>query len=192
MKVLLIKGSPRENGNTSQLGERLLDAAEEEGHDTRKLSLVHLSLEQCTACMACQSEGRCVMRNDDIKQVENAILWADVMVLATPTHWGNMSSLMLAMFERLFGFLIQERARGAPLALNAKGKKAVIITACSTRWPLNWIFNQSRSVFSRLKEICRYSGIKITKKLVLPGTLEMKEVPTKHLKKAAKIGRRLG
>jgi multimeric flavodoxin WrbA len=142
--------------------------------------------------MACQSEGRCVIRGDDLPQVEDAILWADILVLATPTHWGNVSSHMLGMFERLFGFLIRERARGAPVALNAKGKKAVLITACSTPWPLNWLFNQSRSVFSRLKEICRYSGLKIAGKLVLPGTFGMQETPAKYLAKAEKIGRRLG
>lgn len=192
MNVLLIKGSPRRHGHTSQLGDQLLSAAADAGHHTEVLSLVHLSLKDCTACMACQSEGKCVIRDDDIEQVENAVSWADVLVLATPTHWGNMSSLMLRMFERLFGFLIRERARGAPVALKAKGKKAVIVTACSTPWPINWIFNQTRAVISRIKEICRYSGIKITKKLILPGTFEMKEVPAKYLSRAEKIGRRLG
>jgi len=191
MKVLLIKGSPRERGHTSQLGAALLAGAADAGHATQVLSLARLSLKQCTACMACQSEGRCVIRGDGIEQVEAGILWADVLVLATPTHWGNMSSLTLGMFERLFGFLIRERARGTPVALNAKGKKAVIITACSTPWPLNWVFNQSRAVVSRLKEICRYSGVELTGKLVLPGTFGMQEIPAKSLARAEALGRRL-
>lgn len=141
--------------------------------------------------MACQSRERCIIRDDDIEQVENAVLWADVLVLATPTHWGNMSSLMLRMFERLFGFLIRERPRGAPVALNAEGKEAVFITSCSTAWPLNWLFNQSRATMSRLKEICRYSGMPVAGKLVLSGTISRDEIPEKTLDKAEKMGRRL-
>ena len=190
-KILLVKGNPRRDGYTSRLGEKLLEGAEAAGHRTDVLSLVNLDLQVCTGCMACQTRERCIIRDDDIEQVVDAVLWADVLVLATPTHWGNMSSLMLRMFERLFGFLIKERPGRTPVPLNAKGREAVFITACSTAWPWNWLFNQSRAVMSRLKEICCYSGISATDKLVLPGTISLDDIPQKTLAKAEKMGGRL-
>jgi multimeric flavodoxin WrbA len=48
-------------------------------------------------------ERACVIRDDDIERIEIAVKWADVIILASPTHWGNISAYMLRMFERLFG-----------------------------------------------------------------------------------------
>jgi hypothetical protein len=98
---------------------------------------------------------------------------------------------MLRVFKQLFGFLIKEQPKGTPLKRNAKGKKAILVTACSTPWPFNWIFNQSRFCLGRMREICKYSGQEIVSTFVLPGTLIMKEIPDKYLIKAREIGRRI-
>jgi len=138
--------------------------------------------------MKCQKNGFCVVR-DDITVLEDAIRNAEFLIFSTPTRWGNISALMLKCFERLFGFLIQEVRQGFPKKMNANGKKAILVTSCSTPFPFNIIFNQSSACFSRLKEICNYSGIKVIKTIVLPGTLEMQEVPQKYFEKAEKVGK---
>jgi hypothetical protein len=102
-----------------------------------------------------------------------------------------MSALMLGMFERLFGFLLEERLNKTPKARNAAGKRAILITACSTPWPFDWLFNQSRGCFARLREICTYSGIKICGTFVLPGTAGMTDIPEKYLQKARRFGSKL-
>jgi len=192
MHVLIIKASPRPNGNTSRLADAMASGIAAAGrHECRVLSLADLHLEDCRGCYACQKQGACVFRKDDIGRVEDAVTWADLLVLATPTHWGNVSGLLLRMFERLFGFLIRERLNRFPVALNARGKKAVIITSCSTAWPFNWIFNQTRAVKSRIREVCRYSKIRIVKTLVLPGTLGRKEIPQRYLVRARRTGQAL-
>jgi hypothetical protein len=116
---------------------------------------------------------------------------SDVLILASPVHWGNLSGIMLRTMERLFGFLILEQPAGFPVKRAAKGKRAILVTACSTPLPFDWIFNQTRSVYSRFNEICSYSGIKIIKKTAVPGTLTMKEIPQKYLDLAREIGRRI-
>ncbi len=129
------------------------------------------------------------MIRDDIKKVEDAIRSNDVIIFSSPTHWGNMSAIFLRTLERLFGFLIRERQVGAPLALNAKGKKAILVTACSTPPPIDWLFNQSRATIGRFKEICRYSGMKIIATFVFPGTIKIKTIPKRYIEKARKLGR---
>lgn len=191
MRIVALNGSPRRNGRVSDAVEEILAGAQETGHDTDHIHLGDLDIRDCTGCMKCQNDPPCVIR-DDVEQVEDAIEGADVLVLASPVHWGNMSGIMLRTMERLFGFLIEEQPRGAPTARAAEGKKAILVTACSTPWPLNWVFNQSRAVFSRFKEICRYSGIRIIDKFVIAGTLSMEEVPEKTLRKARRLGRTIG
>lgn len=191
MKIFVIKASPRKNGNTSRLAEELTTAADENEHEFRTIWLPDLNIENCTGCLACQKKGGCVIRTDDIVQIEEAIQWSDVIVFACPTHWGNVSGHLLRMFERLFGFLIREQRYGFPIAQAAKGKKAIIITSCSTRWPFNFIFNQTKSVVSRIREVCRYSGIDIIKIFVCPGTFGQSDISVRYLERARKIGRRL-
>jgi len=191
VKVLAIKGSPRRHGMTSQLADAVLEGAASTGGECREIFLRDLSLKDCRGCRGCQKTTACVVRNDDIGKLEEAVSWADAIVFATPTHWGNLSGYMLRAIERLFGYLIVERRSGFPIPQHASGKKAVIVTACSTAWPWNWVFNQSRAVKGRFAEICRYSKMPIVRTLVLPGTFDLDTVPDKYLKKARQAGARL-
>lgn len=190
MKITAINGSPRKEGRVSKIVDEIIKGAKENGHECEVIYLVDLSIKDCTGCMSCQEKGACVFR-DDIEKIEETIKRSDLIIWASPTHWANVSGLMLRVFERLFGFLIKEQPGGTPLKRNAKGKKAILVTACSTPWPFNWIFNQSRSCVSRMREICKYSGQEIVGTFVFPGTLTMKEIPDKFLTRARELGRRL-
>lgn len=191
MKIFIIKSSPRKNGNTARLADEFAAGAAESGHECRAIHLADLHIQDCTGCRACQKREACVIRADDIEKIENAIRWADIIVFATPTHWGNISGYLLRMFERVYGFLLEERRLGMPIPKAGKGKKAIVITACSTPWPFNWIFNQTRSVVSRIHEVCRYSGIKIVNVLVYPDTFERSAIPERYLARARTIGKML-
>jgi multimeric flavodoxin WrbA len=187
MNILVLNGSPKKTGNISCILQEICRGFSENGHQINNIFLKDLSIADCEGCMACQSKGACVIR-DDIAKVEVGIKEADILVIGTPVHWGNMSAILLRIFERMFGFLIEERPDGFPVPRNGKGKRAIIVTSCSTAWPFNWIFNQSRSVFSRLHEIFRYSDIKIIKKHTLAGTIRQKRASDKDKMKAFKIG----
>jgi len=187
MNIVAIIGSPRKTGVTSTVVSEILSGAKGNDHHCETIYISDLTIKDCRGCMTCQEKGRCVIR-DDIEKVQQAIMKSDVIIWASPTHWANVSAMMLRLFERLFGFLIREKVRGFPIALNANGKKAILVTACSTIWPMNWLFNQSRACFSRMREMCRYSGQKIIATLVVSGTITKKQVPQKYLKKARTIG----
>ena len=190
MKITAINGSPRKDGRISKIVDEMIKGAEENGHECEMIYLVDLNIKDCTGCMGCQDKGACVFQ-DDIEKIEEAIKISDLIIWASPTHWANVSDLMLRVFERLFGFLIKEQPKGIPLKRNAKGNKAILVTACSTARPFNWIYNQSRSCISLMREICKWSGQEIVGTFVLPGTLTMKDIPENYLKKAREIGRRI-
>lgn len=190
MNIIAINGSPRKNGRISKIVDEIIEGAKENGHKCEIIHLVDLNIKDCTGCMSCQEKGACVFRGD-IKKIEEAIKSADLIIWASPTYWANVSSLMLRVVERLFGFFIKEQPMGFPIKQNAKGKKAIRVTACSTARPFNWIFNQSRSCLDRMREICKYSGQEIISTFVLPGTLTMKEIPERYLIKARNIGRKI-
>ena len=186
MKVVFFHASPKKEGKIGQIIQEMQSEAEKSKIETQLLFLSDLTIQECTSCGKCIENKKCVFR-DDIKQIEDAILHSDVLVFASPTHWGNLSSVLLKVFERLVGFVIRQNGNKPPIAFHAKGKKAVLITACSTPRPLNWIFNQSRSAISRMNEFCRYSGIKVIKKIVLPGTRRLSDIPNKIKEQSRKI-----
>lgn len=187
MFILAINGSPRKNGRITQLIEAVLAGAASKGHQVKQIFLVDLDIQDCRGCMSCQEKGVCVFR-DDISIIEEDIKRADVIIWGSPTHWGNVSALSLRAFERLFGFFIEEMPRGFPRKRQVNNKRAVLVTSCSTAYPFNWLFNQSRSTLNRMGEVCKYSGQKVVAKLVLPGTLGMKNIPARAMKKAHQIG----
>ena len=111
MKITAINGSPRKDGRISKIVDEMIKGAEENGHECEMIYLVDLNIKDCTGCMGCQEKGACVFR-DDIGKIEEAIKISDLIIRASPTHWANVSDLMLRVFERLFGFLIKSNRRG--------------------------------------------------------------------------------
>ena len=209
--VLIINGSPLKTSRVEQIALALTAGMQKNGYIVDTLDIKALTLKHCIGCMQCQKDqaSACSIRDDDIGLIEEKIRNANILVIASPVHWGNMSSYMLQMFERLYGFLMQERAyifppkqfsKGKkpflvtaawPAKRAAKGKKAIFITACSTQFPFNWVFNQSRATFARLKEICKYSGIKVVKKIVLTGTNHKQSLSNKFLAKIEQLGKNM-
>lgn len=190
MKITAINGSPKKDGKISKIVEEIIKGAEEKGHQCRIIYLKDLSIMDCQSCGTCIENAQCINR-DDIVKIEEAIKESDLLIFATPTHWANMSGYMVRMFERLVGFFIKVRKDGLPVLRNAKGKKVFFVTACSTPYPLNWLLKQSGSTFSRLKEICKGSGMKVVGKFALSGTIFRNNIPQKILLKARNIGRGL-
>lgn len=123
MNVLALNGSPMKCGNISILMGEICRGLKENRHSIEGFFLGDLSIRDCIGCMTCQSRGACVIR-DDIEKVEQGIVKSDLIVIGTPVHWGNVSGIMLRVFESLFGFLIHERPHAFPVVRNAKGKKA--------------------------------------------------------------------
>jgi len=68
-----------------------------------------------------------------------------------------------------------------------KGKRAVVVTACTTPWPFNFILPESMGAIRAVREVLRYGGYKIAK----PGAKKSKEISSTLMEKAKRLGEKL-
>ncbi len=64
MKIIILMGSPNENGSTSLLVNEFVRGAEEAGHACEVIDVCHANIHPCTGCVACGYEGPCVQKDD--------------------------------------------------------------------------------------------------------------------------------
>jgi multimeric flavodoxin WrbA len=84
-KILILKGSPREKGNSATLAERCADGAREAGASVESIYLHGLDIRACDGCDLC-TEGSCIIE-DDMKPIFPKLADADAIVLASPIYW---------------------------------------------------------------------------------------------------------
>ena len=160
MKILILNGSPRNQGLISQMLDIMTEEARIRGAEVEVIPIRKLQVHPCTGCMACRSRQTCVLPEDDAQHTLQKIQWADVLIVGSPCYWGNMNGHMKVVFDRIVYGMMGESPKGLPQALH-KGKKAVIVSTCSTPWPFNIWFNQTRGVVKALREILKWSGFSI-------------------------------
>ena len=101
MNVLAISSSPRLHGNSDLLCDQFLKGAAEAGHTTEKIRLAEMTIHPCSACDGCQPSGACV-KQDDMADILQKVIDADVIVLATPVYFYSMSAQMKLFIDRCF------------------------------------------------------------------------------------------
>jgi multimeric flavodoxin WrbA len=99
MKILVLNGSPRKAGTVVLLLEAVTDPLSAE-HEIEWIDVFKLNMKYCTACMVCREKETCILPEDDAHVVGKKIQEADVLVIGTPTHWGNMCAPLKLLFDR--------------------------------------------------------------------------------------------
>lgn len=98
-RVLIITASARRNSNSGMLADEFAKGAVEAGHQVEQVSLAGKEIGFCKGCLACQTAKRCVIR-DDADAIEQKMAQADVLVLATPIYYNEMSGQLKTMLDR--------------------------------------------------------------------------------------------
>ena len=101
MKVLLINGSPKKNGNTAQSLEAMAATFAAEGIDAEIIHIGHLPIRGCIACGACSKNGSCCF-DDIVNEVAPKFQEADGMVVGTPVYYASANATLIAFLDRLF------------------------------------------------------------------------------------------
>ena len=86
--------------------------------------------------------------------------------------------------------MMGEGRRGFPRP-HHKGKRAIIVTTCTTPWPFNILFRQSGGTVRALREILRYSGFRIVGTVQRGGTKAAPVLPQRVLRRCARLVGRL-
>lgn len=103
MKVLLINGSPREQGNTYTALCEVAKTLQEEGVETEIISIGKKAVQGCIACGWCGREGRCTFRDDLYFKVMRAIKdGIDGLVVGSPVYYGGPNGSLCALLDRVF------------------------------------------------------------------------------------------
>jgi len=101
MKVMLVNGSPHKNGCTHAA---LMEAAKElnnEGIDTEVFWIGINPISGCTACMGCESTGRCFI-DDGVNEFRKLAAEADGFLFGTPVYYASANGSMISFMDRVF------------------------------------------------------------------------------------------
>ena len=126
MKIVSLLGSPRQVGNSATIANHFTKTAESLGAQIRTFELNRLSYRGCQACYACKTGlDRCVL-TDDLSEVLAAVQEADVVVLASPVYYGDITSQLKGFIDRTFSYLVPDY-RTNPLPSRLTPKKLVFV-----------------------------------------------------------------
>lgn len=99
-KVLVIVSSPRKGGNSELLCDRFISGAEEAGHHVEKICLRGKKIAPCIACEACLNNGGVCVQKDDMGEILEKLIAADVIVLSTPVYYYSICAQLKIMIDR--------------------------------------------------------------------------------------------
>ena len=101
MKVLILNGSPRSNGNTSIALNEIVKIFAEEEIETEIVQLGNKDIRGCIACGSCFKNGKCVF-DDMVNELAPKFEAADGLVVASPVYYASANATLIAALDRLF------------------------------------------------------------------------------------------
>ena len=101
MKVLLINGSPRKDGNTAIALNEMIKVFESQGIETELLHIGGKDIRSCIACGKCRQLGHCVF-DDIVVQASQKLAEADGLVVGSPVYYAAANGTVVSFMDRLF------------------------------------------------------------------------------------------
>ncbi len=102
MKVLLINGSPHENGCTYTALSEVAKTLETEGIETQIFHIGKKPVRGCIACGACGKLGKCVFDDDPANEMMKLMQEADGIVIGSPVYYAGPNGALCALLDRAF------------------------------------------------------------------------------------------
>lgn len=106
-KVIVISTSLRHGSNSDMLANQFVEGAKSAGNEVEKISLVGKNIQFCKGCLGCQKLGHCIIR-DDVNDIMDKVMKADVICWATPIYYYEMSGQMKTLIDRMNGMYEQD------------------------------------------------------------------------------------
>lgn len=101
MKVLMVNGSPRRDGNTSLALAEMEKVFQQEGIQVEIVSLGTQDIRGCIACNSCGKTGKCAF-DDLVNQTAPKLQQADGLVVASPVYYASANGTLISFLDRLF------------------------------------------------------------------------------------------
>lgn len=123
MKVLMINGSPRANGNTTIALAEMEKVFAEEDVECETVRVGNKDVRGCMACNYCATHGKCVF-DDIVNETAPKLAEADGLVVAAPVYYGSANATPIAFLDRLFystGSIDKTMKVGCSVAIARRG-----------------------------------------------------------------------
>ena len=101
MKVLMLNGSPKANGNTAIALAEMEHIFLQEGIEVETVQVGNKGVRGCVACGGCHSTGKCVI-NDIVNDLAEKFETSDGLVVASPVYYASANATLIAALDRLF------------------------------------------------------------------------------------------
>jgi len=131
MKVILISGSPRPQGNTAQLMQECAKVIQGMGVEAEVVSLANMKVESCIACQKCAQTGECGL-DDGLNEIIRKIRGAEGLIVGTPVYFGTARGDVMCALQRI-GYVSRNTDKfltgkiGGPVAVARRGGQTLTL-----------------------------------------------------------------
>lgn len=101
MKILMLNGSPKDNGNTARVLSEMKTVFEQNGIETEWVHVGNQVIHGCTGCGACFKQKKCVI-DDMVNELAKTFEVCDGMVIGSPVYYAAPNGVLLTLLNRLF------------------------------------------------------------------------------------------
>ena len=133
MKVLMINGSPRKQGNTFVALSEAAKTLEQQGIETEIVQIGVKPIRGCIACGQCKTKqlGRCAFDDDVCNSISAKLGDADALIVGSPVYYGQPNGAVLSLIQRMFisaGAKVQNKPAAAVCVCRRGGATAAYQT----------------------------------------------------------------
>ena len=101
MKVLILNGSPKKNGNTAIAIQEMVKIFDEEGIETELIQVGSMMIRGCVSFNTCSKTGKCTI-DDEVNKIAPKFEEADGLIVASPVYYASANATLVACLDRLF------------------------------------------------------------------------------------------
>lgn len=184
-RILCIAGSPRRNGNSDRLLDRVAQGVEQEGGDPVRLVASMAGIETCRGCNSCSRTGECVIR-DGMDDVYRALDGAHAIAVVSPVYFASVPGVLKLLYDRCQPYWARRFVLGEPAAVRKRPGAVIVVGGGGDRFGTGCAIAPTESVLGIL-------GVSVHKVLEVVGPDAPGEVLNypRELDAALEIGRDL-
>lgn len=119
MNILILNGSPRNNGATNEIIDTLITQLSSD-HAVKKACLGDYNIQYCTGCKTCYVDGHC-FQEDDVQTIYELIDASDALIMVVPSYWADVPGQLKVLFDRFTPYANTNANRARTLRTGKKG-----------------------------------------------------------------------
>jgi multimeric flavodoxin WrbA len=188
MNIVCLYGSPRIKGSSAMIAKKFCETAVQKKANVESWVLNKINFRGCQACYGCKNKSdKCVVK-DDLAVVLESVRACDILVLASPVYYGDVSAQLKAFIDRTFSFLVPDYAKAEkPHRLEGDKTLVMILTQGS---PEEEAF---KDIFPKYSMFYKWMGFEKSELIHACGVMEPRDLKNRQdiFKEAVELAEKL-